>query len=410
MRRLVPVLALAMLAGLFTSLGMPQRADAAVEDHVNATYNMQGGGAKWTTDIPQIINRGANVIALQEVGARPPGDLMWTSDYMGGAQNWHGWRVQGFRWRPLGQNRDWYIFYIRTDFSGAVGAFGGRVNIAILTRDYPSQLHVARPAFWDNRGLPTSRPALGITLGNTLYFSVHALSSGGNDGARLVENIAAIAGARIWAAMGDWNRSPDTLAIRRGWHRYTVGGPTHQAGGELDYMVSNERIVAYRGWTRGYGSDHFSVEFRRLAANAEVELLNTHDGFRHLTFQNSITGTRLISGPTNPDTYSGMEFRPAGSGMYTIVEGSTGKCWRDYAGGIVLTPCNGNSDQRFDMRYWDDTGQLVIKPMNRSTCVGDDPSFGWGSEILTTVSCNKGETRLNFRFDEDPGGNPAVVF
>ncbi|MGW7167596.1 hypothetical protein ACWGH3_20270 [Streptomyces sp. NPDC054884] len=48
--------------------------------------------------------------------------------------------------------------------------------------------------------------------------------------------------------------------------------------------------------------------------------------------------------------------------------------------------------------------------MNRSTCVGDDPVFGWGTEILTTVSCNKGETRLNFRFDEDPGGNPAVVF
>ncbi|MFE4755026.1 hypothetical protein ACFRIB_32980 [Streptomyces mirabilis] len=411
MRHLVPALVLALLAGLSVSLSSPaQHAEAAVEDHTNATYNMQGGGSKWTTDVSQIARRGFNVIALQEVGSQPPGRLTWTSGYLGGSSNWNGWRVQEYRWRPLGQSSDWYIYFVRTDFSGAAGANGGRVNIAILSRDHPSQVHIARPAFYGNNGLPTSRPALGITLGNTLYFSVHAVSPSGNDGARLVENIAAIAGQRTWAAMGDWNRNPDNLSIRRGWHKYTAGGATHQGGNELDYMVSNERIAAYRGWTRGYGSDHWSVEFRRLAANAEVELLNTHDGFRHITFANTVNGTRLISGATNPDTYSGMEFRPAGNNLYSIVESYSGKCWSDNSGGIILWPCNGAGDQLFDMRYWNDTGQIQIKPKNRTTCVGDDTDSGWGSELLTTLSCSGGQTRINFRFDEDPGGNPAVVF
>ncbi|MGI5460964.1 endonuclease/exonuclease/phosphatase family protein [Streptomyces sp. CA-249302] len=406
------MLVLSLLAGLFISLSAPQqRAEAAVEDHTNATYNMQGGGNKWTTDIPQILRRGFNVVSLQEVGPRPPGTLTWTSNYLGGTANWNGWRVQEYQWRPLGQSRNWYIYYIRTDFSGVAGANGGRVNLAILTRDHPSQVHVARPAFYGNNGLPTSRPALGITLGNTLYFSVHALATGGSDGAQLVENMAALAGnQRTWAAMGDWNRRPRDLSIRRGWHKYTVGGPTHQSGNELDYMVSNERINSYRGWARGYGSDHWSVEFRKLAANAEVELLNTHDNDRHMTFQNSVSGTRLVSGPQNGDTYSGFEFQPAGSGLYRIVSNGTGKCWSDNAGGIILWPCNTAGDQLFDLNYWSDTGQIQIRPKNRTTCVGDDSDFGWGSEIITTANCHGGETRLDFRFDEDPGGNPAVVF
>lgn len=413
MRRLVPMLALAMLAGVFVSLSTPQqKAEAAVEDNVNATYNMQGGGTKWSTDIPQIINRGNTVISLQEVGPLPPGVRVWTSPPLGATTQWAGWRVQQYQWRPLGQRRDWNVYFIRTDLGGAAGLTGGRVNIAILSRDAATQVHVVRPSasFWDSRGIPTARPALGITVGNTLYFSVHAQASGGNDGAGMIQNIAAVAGNRLWAAMGDWNREPGNLATVRGQHKYTVGGATHQGGRELDYMVSNERIAAYRGWTRGYGSDHFSVEFRRLAANAEVELLNQHDDFRHMMFSNTVSGTRLVSGDKNNSSYSGMKFRPAGNGLYSIVEYGSNKCWSDNAGGIILWPCNGKPDQLFDMRFWDDTGQLSIRPSNRTTCVGDDTVRGWGSEIITTARCNGGETRINFRFDQDPGGNPAVVF
>ncbi|MFE9438218.1 hypothetical protein ACFYO2_04245 [Streptomyces sp. NPDC006602] len=48
---------------------------------------------------------------------------------------------------------------------------------------------------------------------------------------------------------------------------------------------------------------------------------------------------------------------------------------------------------------------------NRTTCLGDDTHFGWGTEIVTTMSCNKREPRFNFRFDNDPGPNaPLVAF
>ncbi|MFJ3779933.1 hypothetical protein ACIPX0_50580 [Streptomyces sp. NPDC090075] len=53
----------------------------------------------------------------------------------------------------------------------------------------------------------------------------------------------------------------------------------------------------------------------------------------------------------------------------------------------------------------------VDHPANRSTCLGDDTDFGWGTEIVTTMSCSRGEARFNFRFDNEPGPNaPLVVF
>ncbi|MGW1781162.1 hypothetical protein ACWCQQ_18745 [Streptomyces sp. NPDC002143] len=236
-------------------------------------------------------------------------------------------RRRGYEWRPLGQNRNWYVYFIRTDFSGTAGPNGGRVNLGVLSRDSASQVAAVRPAFWGDQRAADLQVGPRHHPGQHDVFSVHALSPRGDDGAQLLANIAGAAGTRTWAAMGDWNREPDTLQIRRGWHRYTTGGPTHQGGHELDYMVSDERIPAYRGWARGYGSDHWSVEFRRLAANAEVELLNTHDCFRHMSFANTINGTRLRSGATNNDSYIDMEFKPAGNGFYSIVESYSSKCW-----------------------------------------------------------------------------------
>ncbi|MGW1786787.1 hypothetical protein ACWCQQ_48220 [Streptomyces sp. NPDC002143] len=40
---------------------------------------------------------------------------------------------------------------------------------------------------------------------------------------------------------------------------------------------------------------------------------------------------------------------------------------------------------------------------------GGYTDFGWGSELITTMSCTKGESRFNFRFDNDPGPNAALV-
>lgn len=411
MRYLVPILTVALLAGMLASIAKPQRAYAAVEDYRPATYNMQGSGNKWTTDIPQIIRSGYNVISLQEAGAQPPGHLNWTSGWLGGMQNWNGWRVQLYNWRPPGQSQDWYIAFVRTDFSGNQGTNGGRVNLAVLTREYPSHVDVIPGPFWANNGLPTSRPALGVTVGgHNRFYTVHALASGGNDGQGLLLNIRGAVGSDHWAAMGDWNREPNTLVIQRGMHKYTPNDPTHfgvrGADRELDYMVSNDRIAGYGGVVHGYGSDHMAVGFRRLAANADVELLNAHDGNRQLGVPSKTMGVQVVNGG-----YSDWRFKPMGSGLYSIVNRTTGACWSDNNGRIIQWGCNGAADQLFDMDYWSDSGQIKIKPKNRNTCVGDDSNFGWGSQILTTMSCSKGEARFNFRFDWDPGPNaPLVVF
>ncbi|MGW0575352.1 hypothetical protein ACWD25_05130 [Streptomyces sp. NPDC002920] len=420
-RVLTPVLALAILVGslfAFVATTGTQRASAAVDDYKPVTYNMQGGGNKWTTDLPQLMNSGYNVIALQEAGPRPPasaGNPVWTSRALSGNQQWAGWRVQQYRWRPQGSNGStWNIFWLRTDFSNS-----SRVNLAILTtHDFTSVL-VAAPAFYGNNGLPTSRPALGVRFGDTIFYSVHALSGGGNDGARLLQNMAAQAGTRIWAAMGDWNRVPARLEVRPGWHRYTSNGPTHQGGNELDYMVSNQRIPGYGGVARGMSSDHQAVMFRRLAANAGVQLLNDHDGNRALEVESrnaSTNGSSIVTFDTTPGPYGHFKFVPAGNGNYTIrvvkrPPGTNEMCLDASDLRLRRYPCNDTESQLFDMQYWNDTGQIKIMSVYRETCLGDDTDFGYATEIVTTMRCGAGEARFNFRFDNDPGANaPNVVF
>lgn len=405
---LVPMFTLALLASVFQPLVAPQTASAAVDDFRPATYNMQGssGGSatKWSTDIPQILRGGYNMVALQEAGPQPPGWLAWTSQYLEADQNWRGWRVQHYRWRPPGQAADWSIYFLRTDFGA------NRVNLAILTQQQASHVMVIRPAGWRN-GLPTTRPALGITVNGTDFYSVHASASGGGDGAQLLSNIADTSRGSIWAAMGDWNRPPNTLQTQPGWHRYISNRATHQNSRELDYMVSNQRMAGYGGVPRAYGSDHYAVMFRRLAANAGVMLLNSHDGGKHLGVQNSVWGTAVVNGGT-PN--SGLwKFKAAAPGLYNIVNATTGTCWSDNNGRIIQWGCNGAADQLFKVSYWWDVpDQIRIRPVNRSTqCVGDDNRWGWGTEVFTTVNCNKGEARFNVRYDRDPGPNaPLVVF
>jgi hypothetical protein len=241
---------------------------------------------------------------------------------------------------------------------------------------------------------------------------VHALSSGGNDGAQLLHNISAGAGTRPWAAMGDWNREPNNLQIQRGWHRYTSGQATHpQANRELDYMVSNERIAGYGGVARGFGSDHFAVMFRRLAANADVHLRNAHDGNRYLEVSDWLGGT-VVNGHPYPDSSANQSFKfvSRGGGNYNITT-KPGFCLDAHFSDLRQYACDGSPEQLFDMNYWDDSGQLKIKSVTRGTCIGDDARYGYGSGFVTTMACNKGEARFNFRFDRDPGPNaPLVVF
>ncbi|MEV1069584.1 hypothetical protein [Streptomyces sp. NPDC050263] len=420
----MPMLAVTMLAGLITFLAPPQPASAGVEDFRPVTYNMQGGNtdaaSKWQTDVPQMVNAGYNIIALQEAGPRPPAAsrLVWTSRYLGETNAWAGWRVQEYEWDPFPRsvNLPWHIYWLRTDFGG------NRVNLAIITPFDSPEVFLVPPAFYGRNGLPSSRPALGIRVDQTLFFTVHAMSGNGagNDGPDLLSRIAGVAGTRQWAAMGDWNREPRNLVVRRGWHKYTAGRPTHintnpgpnTVNRELDYMVSNARITGYGGYAHGYSSDHLSVAFNRMAANADVQLLNAHDGNRAWQFATDLGQTYMVVGNTTAGKYGHFRLQPRGSGFYRIYNNTTKLCLRDGPyGSVIQSVCNNDDEELFDLRGWSDTPQIQIKLKNRNTCLGDDPAFGWGSQIITTDSCSGGETRLNFRFDYDPGpGAARVVF
>ncbi|MEU3619729.1 endonuclease/exonuclease/phosphatase family protein [Streptomyces sp. NPDC006872] len=393
------MLAFAMLAGLIATIATPQSAWAGVGSYRPATYNMQGGGGgganKWTTDIPRILREGYNVVALQEAGPIPPGRFNGMTPLLGEHENWSGWTVQEYVWRPPGQTTDWYIYYMRTDFGG------NRVNLAFLSHEQAHDIRCVLPIRWGNNGLPQTRPVLGITLGNTRFYTVHAAASRNNESPELVQAIAADAHDHPWAAIGDWNMDPNVLPIVRGQHRYTTGEATQQSGGELDYMVTNERMAGYGGVRIGMASDHYAIGFRGIAAEAGVQLLNAHDDNHSVGVTSKAWGIQVLSGAAKE--YTHWVFKAMGSGFYSIYNRSTGLCWSDNAGRVIQWGCNGATDQLFKPGYWNDTGQLSLQPKGKSTCVGDDNVFGWGSQILTTRNCRGGESRWNFKFDYEPG-------
>lgn len=412
-RFLVPVFALGLMASLVQVFMTSAPASASVQDYHPATYNMQGGGtsrgvSKWTSDIPQILRNGYNVIALQEAGSGPPGSARYLHTYMmlGRTSRHMGWNVDVYDWRPGGQNHDWRIYFMRTQTGG------NRVNFAMLTDRYVTGVNVAPPSasFYNANGQPTARPALGLTMGDTQFWNVHALSGNGNDGQGLIENIAATAQWRHWAAMGDWNRIPARQNVGPGRYLYTSGEATqHSANNELDYMVSNEYIAGYGGWTRGYGSDHMAVMFHRLMANADVQLINISDHAQYMGSVNAYNGTSIVSSGY-PDL-SHWRFIYRGGDTYNIVNARSSKCMSDYAGHLIEWDCNGAGDQLFSVYSWADMpGHISLRPSNRrSKCVGDDGRDGWGTDILTTVDCRSGKTRIKVRGDYDPGPDAAPV-
>jgi hypothetical protein len=269
-RRLAGVaVALAVtVAGLVT---ITATAQAAVQNHTPATYNMDGAdaGAKWHSEVIR-LTRHHDVLALQEAGARPNmghGTVV--------ANDGHR-RVMLYRWnagphdRPVHRN----VFYLQTD-TNPNAPNGGRVNLAIVTQHDVADLHhdvyIVRPT----RAYPHGRPAFGIRIGDTIFFTYHALR-GGEDSEAMLEQMATVArraGVRAghehgyqWAVLGDFNRRPDRLDVPAGSHIYRPFRPTHVHGGELDYMVAHrpgqDRIPNWNGRVQhAMGSDHFPVEF-----------------------------------------------------------------------------------------------------------------------------------------------------
>ncbi|MET8982676.1 pectinesterase family protein [Streptomyces sp. NPDC004539] len=419
-------------------------ASALVEDFNPANWNMQGAqnaqDNKWQSGVRALINAGHDVIALQEAGQVPasaghldaqgnwaagplhtfgggtgPNDQPWLRNL----NNNQGYTVQEYQWRPSGSRGPlFYIYFMQTDFGA------NRVNLAIATSHRADAVNVARPGWVGTNGTST-RPALGIRINNTYFWSVHASARRGYDASQLLENIDDASGNRPWAALGDYNREPQNLAVGQNMHIYRTGQATHYGGNgnnhELDYMVTNEVIPTYTPGTSDLGSDHRAVYYYTMRANADIQIRVPHDGNQLI---GKVSGAVPVGGGANVGVWPATEERldtlwhlievPDLPGYYNVVNNelsSTGKkqCWNASQPTLTVTDCNSTSSQIFQLAHWTDNGQIAFRPYGKTTCVGDDANRGVATPLLTTASCSKGEARLNGLFKQDPGEGATPI-
>jgi cytolethal distending toxin subunit B len=215
------------------------------------TWNMQGGNAstenKWNTGIMNFLSNGVNMCCLQECGAVPASAKIVNANYGGIAG------LQYYTWGTLRTNK--HILFYQSDPNG------NRCNLAIVSDSAPLAGAVLYPA-----AAPVWRPALGFQVAaNRFVFSLHAISPNGPDYAGLLNRIAGAVGAgNSWAAFGDYNRAPGTLAVPAGVavcppnnNTYPVANPASQ----LDYCVKNFAPQAVGVVQALVMSDHYPVRY-----------------------------------------------------------------------------------------------------------------------------------------------------
>ncbi|AJC85289.1 cytolethal distending toxin subunit B family protein [Campylobacter peloridis] len=252
---------------------------ANLEDYNVGTWNLQGSSAatesKWNVSIRQLVtgDNPFDVLAVQEAGALPSTAMMTPRQVQPVGV---GIPIHEYTWNlgSLSRPNSVFIYYSRVD----VGA--NRVNMAIVSRRQADEVIVLPP--------PTvvSRPIIGIRIGNDVFFSIHALSSGGNDGGAIVNavdmhfrNMPNI----NWMIMGDFNRNPASLLnlIDAGVRsRINIVAPpsfTQRSGNTIDYAITGSSdtsrlynppailaVLALAGLRTFLASDHFPVNFRRF--------------------------------------------------------------------------------------------------------------------------------------------------
>ncbi|WP_411121820.1 RICIN domain-containing protein [Streptomyces sp. x-19] len=217
------------------------------------TWNMQGSGSSADNNTydskynyvanllrtpGNVLSEGYDVAVLQEAG-QEPGSARHVRDIP---------QTTGHQVRELRVGGDraasgYNLYWLETD-PGA-----GRVNLAVATRHDVQEVLVVR------NNIPTARPALGVRIGRTFYFTAHAFSgSNGNPGGsdagpllRAINETMSSAEYRdyAWVVGGDWNQLPRELEARlRNYERapavhvMDAGGITRPASQrELDYAV-----------------------------------------------------------------------------------------------------------------------------------------------------------------------------
>ncbi|MEV6735315.1 ricin-type beta-trefoil lectin domain protein [Streptomyces sp. NPDC051364] len=343
-----------LLASLVCSSSPATAAPRTLEDFKLITFNLQGAtngrDSKWTTDVPQLM-RNHDILALQEAGAQPRGTLLQTHTPEPGLPS-----ITESRWRSGTGSRghDYYVYFMETDPTGH------RVNLAMVTRERASRVYAVNNAFQG------SRPAFGVRIDDTIYYTLHAMSGNGNDGAILIGYIAAQA-ARAgcqFAAMGDFNREPDGLRpqLPGGTYLHNSNLPTHYSptgvDRELDYMVT-DRTITKTTWkarrTNGRSADHFPVDFGILGLSGGAPTTGWLCGHEWESCEIKGNST-VIYGTGNPakDIYKNFQGPPPGGGAGATVTCSNTTFEKDPAPGSEKQCWVEPVDQ-----VWNDTMQMI---------------------------------------------------
>lgn len=258
---------------------------AKIEDFRVGTWNLQGSSAstenKWQVSVRQLVtgDNPINILMLQEAGSVPN-----SARRTGRMVQPGGTPVEEYIWELGTISRPRSVFIYHADID--VGA--RRVNLAIVSDRMADEVIVVHQ---NTIATEASRPALGIRIGTDVFFSLHALASGGGDATALVTaihdhfmNMPQI----TWLIAGDFNREPASLLsgldsrvtsnIRivspntathfssRGTNRildYAVVGNTQAPGVQVSLPALSAILAAAS--VRSYlSSDHFPVRFGRF--------------------------------------------------------------------------------------------------------------------------------------------------
>ncbi|MGY1451847.1 glycosyl hydrolase family 18 protein [Streptomyces sp. SS8] len=286
------LLILTLLAGLLAALSPARPAAAVAPVPMRAiTFNMQGGGLKWSSPVQNLIGA-ADLVALQEAQTPPSGTALTAAnrihDNLGDLDTTPTglpslkYSLHELRWgKPRANPATGYLYYLKIynlqDAGEPVDPNGNSgKSLAIWSAVRPDDAMIVRAA--DSPSASThylrSRPALGLKFGDTWFFGIHTESRRSGDAQNghardLVSAVAdSVPAGEHWRVLGDFNSKPDTFADTAGGHVYYARksngepAPTQQSGYALDFMVADERLADHtvRLGSNG-GSDHYPVLF-----------------------------------------------------------------------------------------------------------------------------------------------------
>ncbi|HHL2561977.1 TPA: cytolethal distending toxin subunit B family protein [Yersinia enterocolitica] len=302
---------------VFSSLCLIAQAD--VSDYKLASWNMQGaqGGhrsdSKWGTGVHAMFNEGMDIIALQESGVAPPRAIVLPMvagqhpeierrmpgtdvqvpviSVVGGSSTAinPGGRgvisrlVKEYLWNIGSSSRpsDVYIYHFDRERSGPAS----RINLAIASRIRAEEVIIMPPM----ASRSSTRPTLGIRIGDDYFFSLHAEAIANNEAPQIVQFIDGYMTTTIqanrpqatWIVMGDYNRTPEQLdtslralnppltqpyqivspnQMTQQSNRtidYAVLGRLNQGGGNTGLLMTVPLIAALLT----YASDHIAVRY-----------------------------------------------------------------------------------------------------------------------------------------------------